>query len=201
MSERSEQIVAAAYDLLASEGLEGLTIRSVLTRTGLARRAFYDRFATKDDLVLAVFEQSLSDAARHFSRLVSDIDDPMERLRLIVTSIALGTVATDDASPGRHRRAAALAREHLRLAEARATDLHRAITPILAVIRDQLRAGMAAGVMRDADEDRLALLVYNLVSNTMHGQLIAEERGEPNLAERTRLAEEIWEFCRRAVAR
>ncbi|MFD2429696.1 hypothetical protein ACFSUK_19240 [Sphingobium scionense] len=40
LDDRNQQIVAAAYDLLDEEGLEGLTIRAVLQRTGLARRAF-----------------------------------------------------------------------------------------------------------------------------------------------------------------
>ena len=49
---RKQSIVEAAYALLDEEGLEGLTIRAMLKRTGLARRAFYERFAGKDDLVL-----------------------------------------------------------------------------------------------------------------------------------------------------
>ena len=60
LDDRNQQIVAAAYDLLDEEGLEGLTIRAVLQRTGLARRALYDRFAGKDDLVLAVFDHTIS---------------------------------------------------------------------------------------------------------------------------------------------
>jgi AcrR family transcriptional regulator len=193
MPERRQQIVAAAYDLLESDGLEGLTIRSVLARTGLARRAFYDRFATKDDLVLAVFEQTLTDAAEVFAVLVAGLDDPVAGLHLIVRQIVLGH--------GDHqgRRGAAMAREHLRLAEARPAELDRAIAPLVAVIRGRLVAGMAAGLVRAADADRLALLMYNLVSNTMHGRLIAEEQGASDFAGRAVLADEIWEFCRRAI--
>src|SRR3974390_2827646 len=47
--ERSRRIVEAAYDLLNEAGLDGLTIRAVLEKTGLSRRAFYERFAGKDD--------------------------------------------------------------------------------------------------------------------------------------------------------
>ena len=57
--ERSRRIVEAAYELLEEDGLEGLTIRAVLNKTGLSRRAFYERFEGKDDLVLAVFEQTI----------------------------------------------------------------------------------------------------------------------------------------------
>jgi AcrR family transcriptional regulator len=197
MDERRQQIVATAYDLLQSEGLEGLTIRSVLARTGLARRAFYDRFATKDDLVLAVFEQTLTDAAAAFGDLVADCGDPVEGLQRIVTQIVLGHSLDGQARDG--RRAAALAREHLRLAEARPADLNRAIAPLVGVIRARLVAAMDTGAVRAADPDRLALLVYNLVSNTTHGRLIAEDEGTQDLAERQVLSEEIWEFCRRAI--
>src|SRR5580658_7265774 len=66
--ERSRQIVDAAYELLEEEGLEGLTIRAVLSRTGLSRRAFYERFADKDDLVLAVFEHTIRMATSQYDK-------------------------------------------------------------------------------------------------------------------------------------
>src|SRR4051794_238566 len=71
--DRSRQIIGAAYELLADEGLEGLTIRAVLKRTGLSRRAFYERFSGKDDLVLGVFEQTIRLAALHYSHEVREI--------------------------------------------------------------------------------------------------------------------------------
>src|SRR5579871_4278648 len=117
---RSRQIVDAAYELLGEEGLEGLTIRAVLNRTGLARRAFYERFAGKDDLVLAVFEQTIRFAATHFAAQIKTLADPMERLRLILTCVALGKSSLDDDDrelPNRF--GAAMSREHLRLAESR----------------------------------------------------------------------------------
>src|SRR5271157_2515262 len=88
--ERSRRIVEAAYDLVDEEGLEGLTIRAVLEKTGLARRAFYERFAGKDDLMLAVFEQTVRLAASHYREQVAALADPMARLNLIVTCLVLG---------------------------------------------------------------------------------------------------------------
>src|SRR3954447_2168659 len=89
--DRGRQIIDAAYDLLEHEGLEGLTIRAVLKRTGLSRRAFYERFSGKDDLVLAVFEQTIRLAATHYRAQLASAPDPLERLRLIVTSIVFGS--------------------------------------------------------------------------------------------------------------
>jgi AcrR family transcriptional regulator len=201
---RSRQIVDAAYELLEHEGLEGLTIRAVLNKPGLSRRAFYERFADKDDMVLAVFEQTLRAAATHYGELVKDTNDPMERLRIIITSIVLARSPVDENSTDHeqksNRRGAALSREHLRLAESRASDLQAALAPLIMIIMQQLADGMAVGVVRRADPQRLATLVYNLVSTTVHTALLAEESMQRDRAYQEQLAADIWEFCRRAIA-
>lgn len=199
--ERSRMIVDAAYELLDEEGLEGLTIRAVLTRTGLSRRAFYERFGGKDDLVLAVFEETIRRAARLFGEHVSNIENPLERLRLIVRFIVLGKSMQGMAS--NDRRSAALSREHLRLAESRPSDLRVALRPLIALIEQQLAEGMEAGVVRQDDPKRLASLLYNLVSTTVHSELLTSETSpettQADQATRKELAHDIWEFCRRAI--
>jgi len=198
--ERSRNIVDAAYELLEVAGLEGLTIRAVLNRTGLSRRAFYERFEGKDDLVLAVFEQAIRMAAQLFRDQVATLNDPLERLKLIVTYIVLGKDMRPaaDGMQG-NRRGAALSREHLRLAESRPRDLQTALSPLIAVIAQQLSEGMVAGAVRKDDPQRLAVLVYNLVSTTVHTELLAAESAEPDQAVRAQLANDIWAFCRRAI--
>jgi AcrR family transcriptional regulator len=200
---RARLIIEASYDLLEEEGLEGLTIRAVLARTGLARRAFYDNFTGKDDLVLAVFARTIRLAADYYARLAETMADPLERLAAVVSSIAIGTANLDamkDSDEGIHdNRSAALSREHLRLAESRPRELQAALAPLIALIADQLRAGMAAGVVRPCDADLQAGLIYNLVSTTVHSELLAGE-GRPDRERRLKLAREIWEFCRRAIA-
>jgi AcrR family transcriptional regulator len=199
--ERSRRLVDAAYELLEEEGLEGLTIRAVLKRTGLSRRAFYERFVGKDDLVLAVFEHTILRAASHLNEQVSKTPDPMERLRAIVDSIVFGNLALSAPDGAQsNRRGAALSREHLRLAESRPADLQAALKPLLAIITQQLSDGMEAGLVRRDDTRRMAALVYNLVSTTVHTELLAQESARPDRAQRARLAADIWEFCRRAIA-
>lgn len=198
--ERSRQIVDAAYELLENDGLEGLTIRAVLKKTGLSRRAFYERFADKDELVLAVFEQTIRRATEHFSAQIATLSDPLERLRVVVTSIVLGKGSLDEPDKAVvSRRGAAMSREHLRLAESRPDDLQAAVRPLLDLIAQQLAAGMETGVVRRADPDRLAALVYNLVSTTVHTELLAKHNAH-DVARRAQLANDIWEFCRRAIA-
>jgi AcrR family transcriptional regulator len=198
---RSRQIIEAAYDLLAEEGLEGLTIRAVLEKTGLSRRAFYERFAGKDELMVAVFERTVRQAASHYSEQAAALSDPLECLELIVTCIVLGKSSPEALDYGHsNRRGAAMSREHLRLADSRPQELQAALSPLITLIARQLSRGMEAGSVRRCAAERLATLVYNLVATTVHTELLAHETAPPDRARRVQLAKDIWEFCRGAIA-
>lgn len=199
--ERAKALVAAAYQLLDEEGLEGLTIRGVLAKTGLSRRAFYERFAGKDDLVLAVFEQALQGAAEYFEREVASRPDPMAQLEYIVVSIAIGQHSSLHTSGGHgNKRGAAMSREHLRLAESRPAELQAALSPLLNLMARIVADGIANGQMREGNPAVLASLVYNLMAATTHAELLAEEMTPASTRPREQLATDIWEFCRRALA-
>lgn len=200
--DRGQQIVDAAYDLLEEDGLEGLTIRAVLKRTGLARRAFYERFAGKDDLVLAVFAQTLRESAVFMREQGEALGGPLERIRLIVSILLLGALGSVDGadSEANDRRSAALSREHLRLADARPADLQEALSPLLDLMTEIVADGIAQGAFRPCDPALQARLLYNLVSTTLHTELLAEENARLNRERRKAMADEIWEFCHRAIA-
>ncbi len=199
--ERSRRIVEAAYALLADEGLEGLTIRAVLDRTRLSRRAFYERFADKDDLLLAVFEEVMRITAGNYGAEMRKLPDPMDRLRLIVIGVVLGKGSPEEPDdPAGSRRAAAMSREHLRLAQTRPAELQAALSPLLTLIEQQLTEGMRAGSVRQDDARRMATLIYNLVSTTVHTELLTQKTARPDWPRRLQLAHDLWEFCRRAVA-
>lgn len=196
LDERTLQIIDAGYALLGQSGLEGLTIRAVLMRTGLARRAFYERFTGKDDLLLAVFEHTIRAAADHYDRAVQQIESPLERLKLVVESIALGNGGQADGPSNLPiRRGAALSREHLRLADTRPDALQAALAPLLAVIARLLAEGMAAGMIRPCVPQRLAPLIYNLVATTMHTDFLSHSAERADRGHRERLATDIWDFC------
>lgn len=195
--DRRRILIDAAYELLDEGGLEELTIRAVLSRTGLARRAFYECFHGKDDLVVAVFDHSLRAAAGQFREITVQCDTPEESLRAIVTGIVVGQLGYDNV--GANRRGAALSREHLRLAQTRQGELQSALQPLLDLIAGHVSEGIAAGRFRPADPQLQARLIYNLVSTTVHTVLLAEESGTADRRERAGLADAIWEFCRRGI--
>jgi AcrR family transcriptional regulator len=73
-------LLAAAHDLLASEGAAALTVRGVAARAGMSTMNVYSRFGGKDGLVDELFSDGfrrLQDAMRG----VRDTDDPLADLR------------------------------------------------------------------------------------------------------------------------
>ncbi|WP_340589087.1 TetR/AcrR family transcriptional regulator [Erythrobacter alti] len=198
MSARRHAILAAADELLAENGLDGLTIRAVLAHTGLARRAFYDVFATKDDLVLALFEKTLADAAEQLEAAGRDLAGPSERLALVIQSIVLAG-GEDRELARRDRRSAAFSLEHLRLAQARPDQLQLAIKPLVDLIRRIIDQGIEIGVWQVCDSGRAARFVYNLVSTNVHTEMLQPGSKRLSPAERQSLSEQTIRFCQGAL--
>ncbi len=58
---------------------------------------------------------------------------------------------------------------------------------------------MDKGVIRTGDPQVLAMFVYNLVSTTIHADLIARDSKSADDSRSGQIATDLWEFCRRAV--
>ncbi len=60
---RRELLVATAFDLLGTEGDGGTTVRAVCARSRLNPRYFYESFTDRDELLVAVYEQQVTELA------------------------------------------------------------------------------------------------------------------------------------------
>jgi AcrR family transcriptional regulator len=82
-----ERIVAAASELFAEHG-EGVCVDDIARRAGVGQATIFRRFPTKDDLVLAMFEQRITDAAEAVEGIAATVDDPWEALAAAMAEIA-----------------------------------------------------------------------------------------------------------------
>ena len=62
-----------------------VTVQNVADRAGLSLRAFYRHFPSKDELLLAVFEEAIRTNAQHLQQEIAASDDPLERVRIFAT--------------------------------------------------------------------------------------------------------------------
>ncbi len=55
-------------------------MQEVADEAGQSLRTLYQYFESKDDLLLAVFEEAMKTYARMIREAIADVDDPLERL-------------------------------------------------------------------------------------------------------------------------
>ncbi len=58
---RSDRFIAAANALLQETGRTDFTVQEIVERSKMSLRSFYQHFASKDDLLLALFEELIRD--------------------------------------------------------------------------------------------------------------------------------------------
>ena len=77
---RVELFLDAARELMNTNATE-FTVQEVVERSGQSLRTFYQYFAGKYELLLALFDESIVGAATHLEEVVATHDDPLDRLR------------------------------------------------------------------------------------------------------------------------
>src|SRR3954468_7708254 len=79
---RVQRFLDAALELMNSSSGKDFTVQEVVERSGQSLRSFYQYFAGKYELLLALFEESVRSTAEHLGDAIADERDPLERLRI-----------------------------------------------------------------------------------------------------------------------
>jgi len=73
-------LVAEAVQLLSHEGIHGMSIGKLAERTGYSKGGIMAHFSSKEELVLALVEESVAMARTYFREQLKDAGSPTERL-------------------------------------------------------------------------------------------------------------------------
>jgi AcrR family transcriptional regulator len=180
---KSNGFVRAAMKLLQDSGGLQFTVQEVVDRSNLSLRSFYQTFASKDELLLALFEEYISTAAVWQREQMQDHDDPIEQIRVFLTSLWEGKLEPDVVR--------ALALYNLTLASTRPADLEHALEPQLAVLLEAVERGVATGQVRDdVSARRLAEILLHTGTAAVHTTILRTGRESPN---------DVWAFCYGAI--
>src|SRR6187551_3231991 len=82
---RVQRFLDAAIELMSTSENKDFTVQQVVERSGQSLRSFYQYFAGKYELLLALFEESVRSTAEQLSQVVAAETDPLERLRQFCT--------------------------------------------------------------------------------------------------------------------
>ena len=156
---KGSTFITAAVDLLRTTGKADFTVQELVDRSGMSLRSFYQHFATKDDLLLAVVEESVDQHVAAARRRVDEETDPVARLQALL-AVMFGSQETDDSAS----RGMVLFQWHL--ADSRTDEFAAILKPYVDTATEILGAGVAAGVFRtDISVPVMAgMLIHTLVS-------------------------------------
>src|SRR3954447_23343786 len=183
---RSDRFIQVAMELLSETGRTDFTVQELVERSKTSLRSFYQHFGSKDELLLALFEEVIRISSDEWRRQVDEQDDCVAGLESLV--LTMYAQAIEPTMGGVSR---ALTSYHLQLAESRPSDYARVLTPMKDLILELVEAGVRDGKFRDdIDPETLAMILMQtlVVAAHMHA-LGAYLTGGPLDAER------LWAFC------
>jgi AcrR family transcriptional regulator len=129
--DRGARLIRAAAKVLERNNGESLTVQEVADEAGQSLRTLYQYFASKDDLLLAVFEEAMRTYARMISGAIRELDDPVERLA--------GGLIASARMPALHGKVGVdrgLSHLRLQLSSAEPELIARSQEPVTAVFRE-----------------------------------------------------------------
>ncbi|OLT41656.1 TetR family transcriptional regulator [Saccharomonospora sp. CUA-673] len=98
--QRREQLLEAGLDLLGTHGWQQTTMTAVCSRAGLTERYFYESFAHRDELLLAVLDRIAAQVRDLGLRALAATDgDPYTKATAAITAFV--DLVTDDPRIGR----------------------------------------------------------------------------------------------------
>jgi AcrR family transcriptional regulator len=184
--DQARAIVAAGRRLVVQKGAD-FTTRDLIQEAGVAIQTFYRYFAGKDQLLLAVIEDLLTDVAASLERAARGIEDPVERLRSHVTRTVL--------APGEFAAAAPLvaqfmAVERWRLQQAYPEEMELARRPFVDLIRREIDVAAEAGLLDPPNPANSAWFVSELITAVHYHHAFMPARKPIE-----QVIEELWAFC------
>jgi AcrR family transcriptional regulator len=93
-TEVRRRILAAAVDLFADHGYDATSVSQVISRAGVAKGGFYHHFASKDELLIAVYGELINRQVDGMDRILAERRSPAETLRLLIADLVETTAAS-----------------------------------------------------------------------------------------------------------
>ena len=156
--DRGSMLIRAAATLLERSNGDGFTVQDVADEAGQSLRTLYQYFESKDDLLLAVFEEAMRTYARLLREAIEGLTDPLERLAgTVIAAVRMAEISGSGVDRG-------LAGLRLKLREVEPELVARSQEPVTLLVRDLVVEAAAAGQIQVDDPDGATYMVVALKS-------------------------------------
>ncbi len=183
-AERRRRLLDAGFELLGTEGAGAVTVRGVVRRARLSERFFYENFADRETLLLAVHDEVAAQARAVIAAAVERSSPASERLPVVALD-AFTDFLEDDPRRGRVLLLEAFANETL------ARNGVALVPSFAALLIEQITARVDAPDAVDAQISAVALVgaLTHLYLGWLDGSLPVER--ERLVAHAARLIEAV----------
>jgi AcrR family transcriptional regulator len=169
--DRGGSLILTAAHLLEKSNGDGFTVQDVADEAGQSLRTLYLYFESKDDLLLAVFEEAMKTYARLIREAIVDLDDPLERLA--------GTILAATLMPSHTRSGidVGLARLRLRLGASAPQSMSQSERPISSLLVEATANAARSHRIGDIDDEAAAYLIAVINAGYVTGRTLGNEYG------------------------
>jgi AcrR family transcriptional regulator len=195
---RVQRFLDAAVELMSSSDNKDFTVQQVVERSGQSLRSFYQYFAGKYELLLALFEESVRTTAEHLADAVEGVEDPLERLRIFLVEYYKVCTPTPKGRPAASKgtpNPAAIAEFAQQLLTEHPREAAQAFGPLVSLLEELLDDAATAGVLRDDVNFRriagilLQEIMFNAFASTISGTPVREGG-----------ADDLWDLVLHGIA-
>lgn len=188
---RAQSFMRSALSILGETGRTDFTVLEVVERSKTSLRAFYQHFATKDELLLALVAQIMSDSTERWRAETAGLSSADALRRLIERISAPAESSTQDSI----NRGLTYYNDHL--LETRPKEFARVLAPLHGLVVDILRRGIAEGLFRtDLDIDTDATILMQTVLGAVRLRELGAELNDVPID-----GDHLYTFCLRGLVR
>jgi AcrR family transcriptional regulator len=192
--QRVQRFLDAAVELMHGDAGKDFTVQDVVERSGQSLRSFYQYFAGKHELLLALFEEAVRSTAEQLEAAIEAEDDPLERLHRFAVEHYLICRPAPKSRSARRRgpTPVAMAEFGQQLLTEHPKEASRAFVPVVALCERLLDEAADAGAIRKGLHHRhlagvmLQAIMFNAFAATISGASLRPDGREA--------AEELWEL-------
>ena len=190
---RVQRFLDAGFELLASaETGKEFTVQEVVDRSGQSLRSFYQYFAGKHELLLALFDEAIRSTADRLEDLISKETTPQGRLRCFVVEYYRMCLPAPKGRASKNNPTPVMAEFSHELLTGHHAEASRAFVPLVTLLEKILADAVEAGVVRPGveHEEDAGVVLSTIMFNAAYAPTISGiEREDGN-----RAAEKIWDF-------
>jgi AcrR family transcriptional regulator len=190
---RVQRFLDAGFELLgnADSGKE-FTVQEVVDRSGQSLRSFYQYFAGKHELLLALFDEAIRSTADRLEEQIARQDGPFARLHCFVVEYYRSCLPAPKGKVSKNNPSPVLAEFSHELLTAHQDEAARAFVPLVGLLTGVLADAVEAGIVRKGlgRDDAAGMVLSTIMFNAAYAPTISGTTA----GESSRAAERIWEF-------